>query len=202
MPTTKQYTVYKFSELPEKTRAEIVERNRHINVDNDFWYDYVIEDGKEALEEQGFIEPTIYFRGFSSQGDGACFDIKGFDAAKYIAFHKLGKKFPRIKKEPKAIYGYIRKNSLASHYSHYNTRDFEITVELSETEKEHTVPWWNKYEEEAMRFQEHVEETRIELSQNIYGKLEAAYSSQTDDDAIIETIQDNEYYFTEDGEIE
>jgi hypothetical protein len=54
-------------------QAALIERYRDINVDHDWWdseYDYVMAQMLRA----GFRVGNIYFSGFWSQGDGACFD--------------------------------------------------------------------------------------------------------------------------------
>jgi hypothetical protein len=67
--------VYKFDELSEQAKQVAIEENRDINVDWD-WYEPMFEGFKEQLEEVGFYDVDIFFRGFYSQGDGASFDGK------------------------------------------------------------------------------------------------------------------------------
>ena len=72
MPNT-ETKVYHYNELPENAKQKA--RNHYIeNWVHDDWYDYVysmaIEDGKK----HGFVIDNIYFSGFYSQGDGACWE--------------------------------------------------------------------------------------------------------------------------------
>ena len=64
----------------------IIEKNRYINVETDFWYEHILEDVQYILENMGFVEPKIYFSGFYSQGDGACFSAEyyGYDKNKIL----------------------------------------------------------------------------------------------------------------------
>lgn len=67
----KTIKVKNYSELDLETRAKVLDKYRHINVDDD-WYEHIYEAFKEKAE--GFEVSKIYFSGFSSQGDGAMFE--------------------------------------------------------------------------------------------------------------------------------
>lgn len=72
---TKELTVYSYSELSETAKEKA--RNWYIENCCDYeWYDFILEDWKEKLAEIGFTNAKIYFTGFWSQGDGACFDAE------------------------------------------------------------------------------------------------------------------------------
>jgi hypothetical protein len=71
---TIQTTVYRFSELSEEAKEKSIETNRDINCGDSFWSECVIEDAKEQAKTIGIDIDHIYYSGFSSQGDGACFD--------------------------------------------------------------------------------------------------------------------------------
>lgn len=65
-------TWLQFSELSAKGKAKAIDAHRDINTDHD-WFDFMIEDYENKLKKLGFHNIKIYFSGFSSQGDGACF---------------------------------------------------------------------------------------------------------------------------------
>lgn len=201
----KKINLYSYADASEELKKKILENHADINVNHSSWADWTIDEEKADLEEQGFLEPTIYFSGFWSQGDGACFDIKKFDVAQYIKFHKLEKDFPKITSQPAPFFGYIKK--LDSHYSHENTRSFYVNIEESEfTLQESTEEWRNaymrEYEKEAELLEAHIEETRYNLSKNIYKNLQNVYESLCEDEEVIATLEANEYLFNEDGQIE
>ncbi len=55
------------------TRTELLEKHRDINVHDDWWqptYDAFADD----MRLKGIRVEAMYFSGFSSQGDGACFE--------------------------------------------------------------------------------------------------------------------------------
>lgn len=80
MPETREITVYKFDELSDKAKEKAREwyRDGQLNYD---WWDSVYEQADTAakhlgidIDRKGKHTPAIYFSGFSSQGDGACFE--------------------------------------------------------------------------------------------------------------------------------
>jgi len=62
-----------FEELEEDRKKAAIEENKHINIE-DGWYESSFEDAREVGSLMGLNVAEIYFRGFSSQGDGACFN--------------------------------------------------------------------------------------------------------------------------------
>jgi hypothetical protein len=65
-------TVYRFDELSDEAKEKAREWYREGNLDHD-WWDGVYDMWTKALNQIGFSDVRIYFSGFSSQGDGACF---------------------------------------------------------------------------------------------------------------------------------
>ncbi|QBJ04488.1 hypothetical protein HOV23_gp085 [Pseudomonas phage Lana] len=74
--------VFKFDQLSEKAQAHALEKNYERNVDHE-WWDSTYDDavmmaavmGIEIENRRGSNpQPAIWFSGFSSQGDGACFE--------------------------------------------------------------------------------------------------------------------------------
>jgi hypothetical protein len=114
--TIKAGTVSEWQAEDAKVYAKIVEKNRDINVEVDWW-----GDEKKALvarmEEEGVTIDNTYFSGFCSQGDGACF--VGAVSSKYLAKHGI--------LDPDASGRLYRTGSL---YNHENT----VSLELFNTE--------------------------------------------------------------------
>ena len=63
----------KWDQLTEQHRGQLLERHRVESV-HDEWWDDVYEVFKEDMSAIGVHVETIYFSGFWSQGDGACFE--------------------------------------------------------------------------------------------------------------------------------
>ena len=79
MPRVIERTVYRFHELSDKAKARARDHYRAQGV-RDQWWDFVYEDAVRvanihgiSITEKSGPSPAIYFSGFSSQGDGACF---------------------------------------------------------------------------------------------------------------------------------
>lgn len=79
-PVTKHYTLYTFDELSDKAKEKAREWYRDGQLDYD-WWDSVYESAQTAGKHLGIDidrkdkhTPAIYFSGFCSQGDGACFE--------------------------------------------------------------------------------------------------------------------------------
>jgi hypothetical protein len=62
-----------FLELPRRQQADILEKHRDINVFYD-WHECAIDDFKNDMGRIGIRVGEVYFSGFCSQGDGACFE--------------------------------------------------------------------------------------------------------------------------------
>ena len=66
-------TVYQFNELSDEAKDKAIENYRQAGFDYE-WWNYIFEDAKRMGVLMGITVDNIYFSGFSSQGDGACFE--------------------------------------------------------------------------------------------------------------------------------
>lgn len=184
--------VYKFTELPPEAKEKAIEHCRNFNVDQD-WHEFTFEGWCELLESYGFSGATIYFSGFWSQGDGACFDCKYIDLPQ--AFNAFAAENPV--KHKNWILDYIdsycsaRIITVNHHYSHEKTRRIESSIDRD-------LPRLNATVEKFFNW---IEEKRLELCRKIYKSLEEDYNYLTSDESIIEAIEANEYEFTSEGEL-
>lgn len=164
--------VFTFSELSDEAKKVAIHNYREHMEFNSY---FIIEGWKEKLAQYGFIDPKIYYSGFWSQGDGACFDCDRIDIELFNkAFNKS---------IPKDTELYIASNSNSNHYSHEMTRYIDCNYE--EDEKYSLI----------------VEAERLDLCKEIYKALEKEYDYQNSDEAISENIIANGYDFTIDGNI-
>ena len=77
----------KYNELDDSAKEEAREWMREcVNSDN-YWSESVIEDWKQILDYLGFYDIDIFWSGFWSQGDGACFVGKWRDTQ--VQYDKL-----------------------------------------------------------------------------------------------------------------
>ncbi len=187
----KEYEVFTFDELSKKSKEKVLENLRDINVDYDGWADWIIEDKTAKLEKLGYKDITIYYSGFCSQGDGACFIAK-VDIEEYIKAHKLGKKYRKLLSEVKAgnWANITIKHGAHYYYSRSTTVDYEGVCDLTD-----------KAYSQLENLASEVEAEREEVGDEIYDVLKANYFELTDNTSIIDTIEANEYTFLEDGEM-
>jgi hypothetical protein len=177
---------YSFKELKDEARQKALEKFRDINVDYDDWSEPVIEDWKEKLGNLGFVNPEIEYSGFWSQGDGACF-MAGVDIEKWLKSHKLAGKFKALFNASELVNIAVVKTD--HHYSHENS--IGVNVES----------WGNneKVQEQIGAIEGQIKDEARELSRGIYKDLEAYFTELTEDEAVIDTIEANDYQFSEFG---
>ena len=197
---TIEKTLYDFEEVREKA----LEKNRYMLVDDySNWYDELLHDTKNKLEKTGFLNADIYFSGFHSQGDGACFDA-------YVDVEKLLDYLLEIKKldedEVKKLKNlndkleiFISKNPYAYHYNHEKTRFIDVEVDYNYLDD--VFDTFEKGDEIINRLEKIVEELRLELCIAIYKDLECEYNYLTSDEGLSEWLGDDAYWFNEDGTI-
>lgn len=201
--------VYEFRELPPEAQKRAVSDIQNDERYLDYpWHEYIIENFiEEKLKPEGWNtdEKDVYYSGFWSQGDGACFE-GSLDVQKYLEHHKLIEKYPLcyyLACNGPAIYGKIHKNSYGNHYSHERTRYFELESEsfdsyivvegLLKAEEE------DRFNKEFKALEEDIEDSRLTHSHTLYRDLEAEYEHLNSDESIIDHIISNDYQFLING---
>lgn len=191
---TREYKVYKFNELSDKAKENSREWYRIGTQNDSYWSEFVIDDCTTIASLMGIQIEHIYFRGFWSQGDGACFvgnfsskDVKTGKVMEYAPkdkelngiaqeFERLSKLYPNISFSVKHV----------GTYHHENSVDFTFDIEGNEPEN---------YNEMVKQ----LEEVSKDFMRWIYKQLEQAYDDQNSDENVDYIIMSNEYEFTEDG---
>lgn len=171
---TKTIELLTFDELSESAKQNAIKQLWDINVDYE-WYDYLIDEFKDQLHFAGFSDVDIRFSGFYSQGDGLSFTgrFNNKDINKNAdIYYQSIKDFLQYIEHKHCYFSIDR---ISSRYSHENT----VTSD-------------NEYCLEYCR----------SIMQEFYRALQQEYEYLTSESAIIETIKCNNYYFTEDGELE
>ena len=210
MPEIIETTVYRLDELDESAKERARAWYREGALDHD-WYECVFEDFEticgilgvrlktDAVRMMGGgtrSKPRIYFRGFSSQGDGACFET-------YYSYEKAAPKKIRehapfdaeLHRVADALQAIQRRNfyqlrAEASHRGHYY-HEFCIVISVGRDSAA-----WQDMTSDA---EEVVAEALRDLARWLYRQLEREYEYQTSDEVIDEAITANEYTFTESG---
>lgn len=193
----KEYNVYSYQDIlnNENLKQKVLEKIWDINISFDDWHNFTIADWTEKLEQLGFIDPSICFTGFNSQGDGASFtadiDIK-------LAAQKSGLFTNREINLLYTLWNYglieadIRRTT--HHYYHENTTILEYYDEQLQAS-------WTHIQKVVNKLWEYLEKTRYDLSKEIFKDLENEYVYLTSETSILETIQANDYEFYENGDI-
>ena len=178
--------IYSFNELSKESQAIAIDNCRNINNSDDFWFDPILEGFTEQLSEAGFLDATIQFSGFWSQGDGLCFDAK-IDASKFATTINE-KRVCNLINEGFIDEFTIEKTSFANHYSHEKTRYIDYSTCNGDNLNEELEKLCNK-----------IELKRLNLCREFYSILEKDYYFLESDECVKETIIANEYEFLKDG---
>jgi len=213
MPEERTYTVYKFDELSEHAKEHARDKAHHWACEDTDWTESVIEDAAQIADILGIdlrtraaklmgggtrMEPCIYCSGFSSQGDGACFEgsykyAKGASkkirdhAPQDTELHKIADELQSIQRPH--FYGLEANTRHSGHYSHSGC----MQVSVNDAATGDTVS-------------RDTEETLTDILRSfadwIYGMLEKEYEYQNSDEAIDDGIRANDYDFDEGGNIQ
>lgn len=192
--------IYPFAELSDKAKERALATFRDVNTDHDWWEsDY--EYGEEKIRERlGIDKAEIQFSGFWSQGDGASFTGR-IDADWLIAFVRahadsyplLAAAFGAEVDDPTVVIyeATVARHYCGGHYVHEHTCRVALDVRVARDSEIDAAG----IEREANDLESALEEIRLDLCREIYRDLEKDYEYLTGDEAIIETIEANEYEF-------
>lgn len=204
---TKETTVYTFDELSDTAKdcARYWYRNGALDYD---WWEGVYDDAAAIADLLGIdlrtkrtklmngttrMDPSIYFSGFSSQGDGACFEgtyeyrkdalkaVKAY-ASKDEELHRIARALTAAQRP--YFYRLGASVTTQGRYSHSGTMNIEV------------------YDTEDSRRDVNPEPIRRALrdfADWIYRALAREYDWLNSDEQVDETIRTNEYEFDEDG---
>jgi hypothetical protein len=206
MPRTIEKTVFKFDELSDRAKDNAREWWRGVEV-RDYDPESIYEDAAECGAILGIdmrqrrvqlmgggtrYAPAIYYSGFSSQGDGACYEstysyAKG--AAKKIRKHAPDdKELHRIADELQTLQrrNFYRLTASTRHRGHYyHSGCMSVDVDgANDSEAEESLT-------QLLR----------DLADWIYKQLESEYDWRLSDENVDESIRINEYEFDEEGRL-
>lgn len=210
---TIQVKLYKFDELPTdeaKEKARDWYRERVFTESSD--WEFVYDDAARVAEILGIEISTspvklmngsyrdklnIWFSGFSSQGDGACFEgtyryakqapkkIREY-APQDETLHRIADQLQEVQR--KHFYRLYARMNHSGHY--YHSGCMSVSVEDNE----------NPYRDIGDS-EETVRDLMREFADWIYDQLSNENDFQSSDEQVDEALRVNEYEFTEDGEI-
>lgn len=153
MPHTQTKTVFDFDELSDEAKERARQDWRETNLDYE-WWDMVYEDAAQIADILGIDLRAgktddkgmkIFFSGFSSQGDGACFEghyayakgcakkIRAY-APKDIELHRIADAL--VEAQRSANYGLSATMKHRGHYYHARCMDVDVDVPISKRREE------------------------------------------------------------------
>lgn len=210
MPAIIETTAYQFEELSDSAKEKARAWYREGACDHD-WHDFIFEDFGIICAILGITlktrpiklmgggtraDPCIWFRGFWSQGDGACFEGSYAHAKGAIvgirAHAPLDGELHRIADTIVAVQrrNFYQLQADVRHTGHY-THEYCMRVAV-----ERDSPTAQDMSKDA---EEIVAEALRDLARWLYRQLEREYEYQTSDAVIDETIAANGYTFTHSG---
>lgn len=221
---TIETTVYQFTELSDAAKERAREWYRRCQEGDNYWSESVIEDAAQIAEMMGLDvkqravrlmgggtrqEPAIYWSGFSSQGDGACFEgtwrasgVKLGAVAAHVGEGNQEAEIKRIAGEFEAVAKSFPAASFSvehrGHYSHEHCTEFDFNVRLEDADGN-----WAEMspaqEQAASEAEDSLKEAAKDFMRWIYRQLEIEYEYQNADEQVDETIEANGYEFERDG---
>jgi hypothetical protein len=187
----------KYEELSQERKEKELCRWQETS---EFCPDFTIDKEKELLELVGISVNKIYFSGFHSQGDGACFTgyyryRKGWKKALQEQFKHniipeetlaLGQALQDIQK--KYFYTLAINLKHSGNYYHENCIYFTIG------------DIWDRYLTFSRAEEEDIAQPFKEYMQYIYSSLEEEYTYQQSEQSFAEYCECNDIEFEEEGE--
>ena len=197
MPREIKITVYMFDDLSAKAKEKARQWYRE-TLGNDGFHEPVYEDAKQCLTLAGFTLDRIFYSGFSSQGDGACFEggwkAEDVKPGKLKAHAPLDTTLHRIADEMESIAkrypsAWMRVKHSGHYYHQYETV-FDVVETVDDMPNGAEIPG---------DVVEAIKETSRDAMEWIYNQLQKEWDFQNSDDTVDENIRANEYEFDVDG---
>ena len=182
-------TIYQFDELSDAAKEKAREWFRGGIADDNWWSESVIDHAKHVGALIGFEVDEVYWRGFWSQGDGACWaGSVTYSTGCAAAVARECPQDSEIQRIARAWASLQRRNfyQIRGRVSE-NDQYMRTSVDAYRTDDREVIG-----EDDANRIVS-------EFADWIYRALESEYDYQMSDGSVDETIRANEYEFDEDG---
>ena len=191
---------------------KLIERHRDINTDYD-WWESTYDDFQTSMKQIGVEVDELYFRGFWSQGDGACFDGAVREWHKFLPAVDPDYNNPVLIAHASAFFSFSCKRN--GHYYYYHERSVAYDADLPLPESSidmdfaeqyspypvddlRTAAWLailNRFTSSTL--EKHFREVFTGHMQNLYDRLETDYEHLTSDEVVWETIVANDMHLDE-----
>ena len=211
MAATIETRVFEYHELDERAKERARDWYRELDDFSDFGAECMFDDFERICAILGVTlgtrsvklygggtrhDANIYYSGFCSQGDGACFEgeyryAKGaVSAIKEYApqdtkLHRIAAELAAVQKR-----NFYQLTASMRHYGHYyHSGCMSVDVERDSS----------NYQTMTADADETVTQAMRDLADWLYSSLEREWEYQNSDDVVAENIIANEYTFTESG---
>ena len=211
MPHEKTTLVYKYDELSDEAKAKARDKWRETECTDNWWYEYVFDDACSVAAILGITidtrkvklmgggessKPAIYFSGFSSQGDGACFagiyayakgcreKIREYAPVDSV-LHCIADRLAALQRKH-----FYRLEAIVKHTGHY-CHSHSTSIDVFDRA--------DQYGRDIGPSHGEVEECLRRFMDWIYRQLERYFDYLMSDECIEESIKCNEVEFNEDG---
>lgn len=187
---------YKFDELSKEAKENAIEKFRNQQQQHGEYLYFFAESCSEQAKEKGFEEIDLTYSLSCSQGDGLSFSAKEYTKLEELFNSVLGKgkeKTAKILAENCEVK--IEKNQ--GHYCYASNSDVQIRLEGYSSALNCTN--FDRCDEVVEKVEEMLINIYLELCKQLEKEGYADIEYQDSDEAIKETIEANEYEFTEDG---
>lgn len=207
MPALKQYLTYTFDELSDTAKEKAREWYRNGQLDYD-WWDFVYDGADKIasiigidIDRKGKNTPAIYFSGFWSQGDGACFEgsyryKKGWrkELAEYAQKNEHNAEIWQIAEglqatQARQFYKLEATCRHRGHYQHSGCMSVEVT---------HADSMYRDIDDA----EDEITTLLRDFADWIYDRLEQEHDWLTADEQVDEALRGCGYTFNEDGGFE
>lgn len=194
----------KFSALPRDQQDAILDKYRHFNVEHTEWYESTYEWFTEDMEAIGIDVGRIYFTGFCSQGDGACFEGHVEDWPKFLK--SLGIEDTMLANHFTGAATFSVKHSGFYYHEHCTSfsMDFQLPTDEYETEENFLynygtgcevrdavlIACLSKYDGNTLEAQ-FIEAFKDHM-RTLYRRLEEEYDYLTSDERVLESLEAND----------
>jgi hypothetical protein len=186
-----EINIYTLPELTGSAREKALQYLREGATDYD-WFDFVYEDVKTIASIMGIEIDNIYFKGFCSQGDGACFD--GRYKYKKGALKEIKKYAPDT-----TLHNLCQRlQDLQKPYFYEITANTSCNDRYMRTEGDYDIN--GRFFDIPDVVIDGMDQIFSEFADWIYTQLETEYDYITSDESLLENAEASGYEFDESGE--
>lgn len=225
---TRETPLWLFANHPNQQAC--LDKNRYYEVELDDWWRFCYDEKREDWLEIGLDVPAkqMFFSGFASQGDGACFEDCTIDWEKFwpqltgkyyfLARFKQHLPQPELHHSGRYSHEYSVSISLDDPYSCTETEMVDTAIKqrfprmpdyTQSVYRDHYEIWDSLAERYQDQFVQELAELETELQEllrdkmrELYAYLEEDYNSLTSDELLREKFMDDDtWMFAEDGTI-